>query len=209
MHVDGCDDSGRGRWALLDADSNGQTGGTFDFSFTTVSLTPLLGTTLSGKVVDPGPDVKPMTLDDTRAGADGVLHTPDDVFLLPIAGVKVFIVGLENNVVFTDAAGNFHFDTVPAGDVKLAIDGRTATNAPASFDFPEMVMDLNLDAGRANTAMGAMGTLEERAANRDRQEVYLPRLRTSILHDVSNTQSTLIGVDAESAPNLSPNSGRC
>ena len=184
--------------------ANGQAGGTFDFSFTTVSLTPLLGTTLSGKVVDPGPDLKPMTFDDTRAGIDGVLHTADDVFLLPIAGVKVFIVGLEDKAVFTDAAGNFHFDTVPAGDVKLAIDGRTATNAPTGFYFPEMVMDLNLDAGRANTAMGTMGTLEERAANRDRQEVYLPRLRTSILHDVSNTQSTLIGVDAESAPNLTP-----
>ncbi len=145
-----------------------------------------------------------MTFDDTRAGADGVLHTADDVFLWPIAGVKVFIVGLESQAVLTDAAGNFRFDSVPAGDVKLAIDGRTATNAPSGFYFPEMVMDLNLDAGRANTAMGAMGAFEQRVANRDRQEIYLPRLRTSLLHDVSNTQSTLIGVDAESAPNLTP-----
>ena len=145
-----------------------------------------------------------MTFDDTRAGVDGVLHTADDVFLLPIAGVKVFILGMEDQAVFTDAAGNFHFDAVPAGDVKLAIDGRTATNAPTGFYFPEMVMDLKLEAGRANTVMGTMGTPDERAANRDRQEVYLPRLRTSMLHDVSNTQSLTIGVDAESAPNLSP-----
>jgi hypothetical protein len=31
---------------------------------------------------------------------------------------------------------------VPAGNVKLAIDGRTATNAPAGVFYPEMVMDL-------------------------------------------------------------------
>ena len=100
----------------------------------------------------------------------------------------------------TDAAGNFHFDTVPAGDVKLAIDGRTATNAPASFYFPEMVMDLNLDAGQANTAMGTMGAFEQRVANRDRQEVYLPRLRTSLLHDVSNTSRR----GSESTPSRRP-----
>ncbi len=139
-----------------------------------------------------------------------MLHTPDDVFLLPIAGVKVFIVGLENNVVFTDAAGNFHFDTVPAGDVKLAIDGRTATNAPASFYFPEMVMDLNLDAGRANTAMGAMGTLEERAANRDR-----PGGLPAAAADLDPARREQYAVNAHrgrrrvGAQPLARNSGRC
>ncbi len=62
VHVDGSTIRAAADGALLDADGNGQAGGTFDFSFTTVSLTPLLGTTLSGRVVDPGPDVKPMTL---------------------------------------------------------------------------------------------------------------------------------------------------
>src|SRR5262249_24920418 len=121
---------------------------------------------------------------------------------LPIAGVKVFIVGMEDQAVFTDAQGNFHFDSVPAGDVKLGLDGRTATNAPAGFYFPEMVMDLTLQAGAANTGMGSMGTPEEMAANRDRQEVYLPRLQTTLLHDVSTTQPTMIGVDAASAPDI-------
>ena len=31
--------------------------------------------------------------------------TEDDIHLLPIAGVKVFLIGLENRAVFTDAAG--------------------------------------------------------------------------------------------------------
>lgn len=204
VHVDGSTIRAAADGALLDADGGGSAPGMLEYSFTTVSLSPLLGTTLSGKVVDPGPDLKLMTFDDIRAGADGVLHTADDVFLLPIAGVRVFIVGLENQAVLTDAAGNFSFDAVPSGDVKLALDGRTAINAPPGSFFPEMVIDLNLEAGRANTAMGAMGTRAERAVNSDRKEIYLPRLQTSILHTVSNTLPTTIGAGVESAPNLTP-----
>src|SRR5262249_8017351 len=40
--------------------------------------------------------------------------------------------------------------------------------------------------------------------NIDRPEVYLPRLQTSVLKDVSDTDPTAIGVDAVSAPNLTP-----
>jgi hypothetical protein len=186
----------------LDADRNGTAGGTHTYQFSTVSLMPLAGTTLSGKVVDPGVDYKPMTFDDIRAGADGILHSPDDVFLNPIAGVKVFILGLESQFVYTDAQGNFSFSAVPSGNIKLALDGRTATNAPAGFYLPEMVMDLEVEVGRDNTVMGTMGTREEKAANRDRPEVYLPRLRTDILQTVSGASETVIGVNAESAPNL-------
>jgi hypothetical protein len=204
VHVDGSTILAADGGDLLDANGDGAPGGQFQYRFSTVSLAPLAGTTLSGKVVDPGPDLKPMTFDDIRAGADGALHTSDDVFLNPIAGVRVFIVGLEHLAVFTDSSGNFHFDAVPSGNVKLAIDGNTASNAPAGFYFPEMVMDLNLEVGQANTVMGTMGTREEQAANRDRPEVYLPRLQTSILQDVSSTGATTIGVDAVSAPNLTP-----
>ncbi len=204
VHIDGATIRAAEDGQSLDADLDGSPGGTREFTFTTVSLMPLAGTTLSGKVVDPGPDLKPMTFDDFRAGPDQILHTVDDVFLRPLAGVKVLILGLEQNAVFTDAEGNFHFDASPAGNVKLAIDGRTATNAPAGFYFPEMVMDQFLRVGAANTVMGTMGTREERAANLDRPEVYLPRLQTSLLKDVSGDQPVTIGVDAVSAPNLTP-----
>ena len=56
--------------------------------------------------------------------------TEDDIHLLPIAGVEVFLIGLENRVVFTDAAGRFQIDGVPSGNVKVVIDGRTATAPP-------------------------------------------------------------------------------
>lgn len=204
IHLDGSTIRAQGDLQPLDADGDGLPGGATEFRFTTVSLTPLVGTTLRGKVVDPGVDLKPMTFDDLRAGPDGALFTGDDVFLLPIAGAKVWIVGLEDQFVLTDAQGNFQFDTAPAGDVKFAIDGRTGTGGPAGVFFPEMVLDLRLDPGRNNTVMGSMGTAEERAAFRDRAEVYLPRLENSILHAVSPTQRTTIGVDARSAPNLTP-----
>ncbi|MEO5616651.1 MAG: hypothetical protein ABIS67_02690, partial [Candidatus Eisenbacteria bacterium] len=187
----------------LDGDENGTPGGTLTYSFSTVSLTPLPGTSLSGKVVDPGDDLKPMTFDDFRAGPDGIAHTADDVFLNPIAGVKVFVVGLESTVfAITDAQGNFTLPSVPGGNVKLAVEGRTATNAPAGFYFPEMVMDLNIVPGTANTVMDSMGQPAEKIANAGRTEVYLPRLQTSILQDVSAVGNTMIGVDAKSASNL-------
>ena len=204
VHLDGSTIAAAADGAMLDADNNGTAGGQFTFQFSTVSLTPLLGTSLSGKVLDVGPDLKPMTFDDVRVGPDGIMHTADDVFLLPIAGVKVHIVGLDSQFVLTDANGNFHFDSVPAGDVKLSIDGRTATNAPTGVFFPEMVMDLTIEAGRANTVMGTMGSAEEEAANRNRQEVYLPRLQMSILQPVSNTTATTITVNADAAANLTP-----
>ena len=76
---------------------------TFDFS--TVSLAPLANTTVWGRIVDPGPDLLPYTADDSQPGPDGQYRTEDDIHLLPIAGVKVFLIGLENQAVFTDAAG--------------------------------------------------------------------------------------------------------
>src|SRR5262249_3028060 len=57
------------------------------------------GTTLSGMVADPGPDLKPMTFEDVRVGPDGVLSTADDVYLHPIANAKVFILGHEDMAV--------------------------------------------------------------------------------------------------------------
>src|SRR5262245_10277398 len=59
--------------ARLDADADGVPGGALEFEFTTVSLAPLVGTSLSGIVVDPGPDKIPRSDDDLRPGPDGKL----------------------------------------------------------------------------------------------------------------------------------------
>jgi len=195
VHVDGGLIRAAVDGAFLDADNNGEPGGVQRVSFTTVSSTPVTGTRIVGRVFDPGPDLKPMTFDDIRRGPDGVIHTPDDVFLLPIAHAKVFILGHEERFVFTDANGRFELNGVPAGDVKVAIDGRTATNTPAGLFFPEMVMDTLVQAGVVNTLMGGMGSLEQRLLNADRDEVYLPRVPSSVLQSVSDTEATVIAVD--------------
>ncbi|MBP7667342.1 MAG: phosphatase PAP2 family protein, partial [Burkholderiaceae bacterium] len=188
---------------FLDADGDGQAGGLRQTVFTTVGQTAVTGTKIIGRVVDPGPDLEPMTFDDIRRGADGVIHTADDQFLLPIAHAKVFILGRENAFVYTDDNGFFELDNVPAGTVKVAIDGRTATNAPQGVFFPEMVMNAELIAGTTNTLMGSMGSPAERVANADRSEVYLPRVANVVMQAVSDTQTTVITAsDPAAAPGL-------
>ncbi|MHB8520202.1 MAG: Ig-like domain-containing protein, partial [Limisphaerales bacterium] len=187
--VDGATIRQQGTETPLDANGDGVPGGTLTFSFTTVSLTPVAGTSLSGIVVDPGPDLIPRTDDDVLAGPTGY------TFLHPIAGVKVYLIGLENQAQVTGADGKFHFDSVPVGDVKVAIDGLTATNPPASYYFPEMVIDSTMTVGIDNQVM---------QGDQVGQEIYLARLKSSILNPVSNSTTTTITANADAAPNLSP-----
>ena len=64
--------------------------------------------------------------------------------------------------------------------MKLVIDGTTASNAPAGFYFPEMVMDLQILPAVANTVMAAMarsgtGNIQPGQAVSSAVGVYLPR----------------------------------
>src|SRR5262249_26521170 len=77
----------------------------------------------------------------------------------------------------------------PSGDVKLIIDGNTATSAPAGMYFPEMVMDLNLVPGQANTVMSAMLLAGTTAAPLGAPAAaapgaYLPRLQRALLQTI-------------------------
>jgi PKD repeat protein len=213
---------------LLDAAGNGTPGSSLTSTFVTVNLagqpdtpvysspdqtnpTLLRGASITGIIADPGSDLEPMTFDDVRVGPDGVLETSDDVYVLPLPGVRVYIIGHEDQAVYTDATGRFTLSNVPTGDVKLVLDGTTVTNAggtrlidvPSGFYFPEMVLDLtDVQPGLVNTVMGSMGTPQQQAARATVQGVYLPRLQTSILKPVSDTEVTHITADAISAPNL-------
>jgi len=188
----------------LDADGDGTPEADFSFRFSTVNLASVPGTILRGKVVDPGADLEPMTFDDLRRGSDGVPYTADDIDLHPLANVEVFILGRPDLHTFTDANGFFELTDTPVGNVKVVVNGRTAGNAPGGFFFPEMTMDLTLEAGRVNTMMGSMGARERMAANEERLQVYLPRLEQAILRPVDNTQRQTITLDPESAHNLTP-----
>ncbi len=189
---------------LLDAAGTGTAGSVLTETFTTVSTANVPNTSLSGIVADPGPDDKPDTFDDVRPGPDGILMTGDDIYLLPIAGVTVSILGDPQDSVITGADGSFSFSSVPTGDVKLVIDGTTATNPPAGFYFPTMTMDLTIQPGQANTVMGSMTTPTGEGVNPSDKGVYLPRIPKSILQTVSNTQPTQIDVPANAAQSLTP-----
>ena len=160
-----------------------------------MSTTSVPGTTISGIVVDPGPDSTPMTPDDVKAAPDGLGGFANDTWKLPIAGVKVFILGHEDEAVYTDAQGRFTLTHVPTGDVKVEFDGTTATNAPGGFYFPVMVMDTDHPARDRNTLMGSMGALDDPAANTT-NPARLPAAPLSLdPHPVSDTQPTSVGCD--------------
>jgi hypothetical protein len=93
LHVDGTTITAAADGVLLDANGDGVAGGMFTTTYRTVSLMPLLGTSLSGKIVDPGSDLSPMTFDDIRAGADGNTQqglTPNALHWIAIKGVERF-----------------------------------------------------------------------------------------------------------------------
>ncbi|MEM1343501.1 MAG: Ig-like domain-containing protein, partial [Pseudomonadota bacterium] len=187
---------------LLDGDFDGDEGGVFETGYTTVSTVSTPGTAIVGKIVGPGPDMRPMTDDDFGAGPDGRALTEDDVFFFPIEGAEVRVLGRPDLITVTDENGEFRLENVPVGNVKVAVDGRTADNPPPDGFYPEMVMDLTIRAGVDNTLMGSMGPVEERLERADRPETYLPIVANEILADISMTEATEVGVPAVAATDL-------
>jgi hypothetical protein len=184
--VDGSTIGPAGGGKPLDAAGNGTPGSVLHFQFTTVSLAPLSATALAGIVVDPGPDLIPNTPDEVQINPDGTI-----TYLLPIAGVKVSLLGLANQSITTAADGRFFFPAVPSGDVKVVFEGPDATSPPAGYYFPEMVIDAQMVLGITNSTM------------KDTPAVYLPRLATNILQSVSASTTNLIAATAAGAPFLS------
>ncbi len=197
LNVNGALIRGAADGSLLDAGGTGA-GSALQSGWTTVATTAVPGTTITGLVADPGADFQPGSSDDVRYLTDGTR-----TYLNPIAGVKVYALGHEDQAVFTDASGRFTLTGAPAGDVKIVLDGRTATNAPGGFYFPEMTLDTTVRAGQANTIMGSMGTAAEQKANATQPGVYLPRIAASVLQTVSTTQATTVTTPADAGITLS------
>jgi len=161
--------------AALDADKNGAPGGDLQFSFATANTVALPGTMITGRIADSGPDMIPQTVDDTLAGPDGVMGTSDDILLLPLLGVKVFVRGLEADFKLTGADGKFFFDAAPGGAITLTMQGEFA-NAPAGFTFPELNADLEMIVGKNND----IGT------------IYMPRFAAATVQSVNNSATTVL-----------------
>ena len=150
------------------------------------------GTTITGIVVDLISRRRADVAGRFQGGPDGALDFANDTWKLPIAGAKVYVIGDEQDAVFTDAAGRFTLSNVPAGDVKVVIDGTTASNAPGGYYFPTMTMDMTVRPGIANTLMGGMGATAEQVADGADPAVYLPRVASDILTPVSGSAPTVV-----------------
>ena len=195
LHIDGSEVRSLDG-TLLDAGLTGAAGSDLTQVFTTVSTTGVPGTTITGYVLDPGADREMMTPDDVRAGPLGLNNFATNTYLSKLAGVKVYVIGQEDKAVFTDANGLFSLTDMPAGNVKLVIDGRTATLKSEQDDadvfFPEMVMDLTIRPGIVNTVMGSMGPAEAQEFNAGNLAVYLPRIDEDIFVEIGAGAPTVV-----------------
>ncbi|MGE4181467.1 MAG: Ig-like domain-containing protein [Limisphaerales bacterium] len=158
----------------LDLDGDGRPGGYADIDFDTVSITPIAGTAISGRVFR----------SDTPEGE----LNPTNVVETPLPGVQIEVIGAEENLrTKTDAMGNFTLEPCPVGRFFVRIDGRTATNGLPNAHLPWAERDYypviekawEAKPGRTNFA-AQTGT------------IYLPLIRKGTLQVVSATEDTII-----------------
>jgi hypothetical protein len=109
---------------LVDLNGDGVPGGAAYVEFDTLSLTPLAGTAVIGRVfaseLQPGPD------------------TGTNAVNTPLGGVTITVDGMEQTLrTVTDPTGNFKLEPVPPGRFFVHIDGRTVTNEAAGIRYPD------------------------------------------------------------------------
>ncbi|MBX3744750.1 MAG: Ig-like domain-containing protein [Verrucomicrobiae bacterium] len=155
----------------LDANGDGEPGGTAVFDFTTLSLSSVPNTAVTGRVL----------ASETGLGPDG------QPINRPLAGAIVTLDGREQSVrATTEEDGSFILSPVPAGEFFVHIDGRTAEGSayPNGSFYPSVGKSWTAVAGRTNLAGGT-------------GEVYLPRIIAGTLQPVSMTADTEIAFPAE------------
>ncbi len=152
----------------LDPDGDGQPGGIGLVAFDTLSIAPVSGTEVYGRVfaseLQPGPD------------------TGTNAIQRPLAGVTITVDGMEESLrATTDAGGNFRLLNCPAGRFFVHIDGRTAPASqwPAGDYYPVVG---KVWEGVPGSPMPAAGT----------GEIFLPLIRQGTLQPVSLIQDTRI-----------------
>ncbi len=171
------DTAGRG----VDADGDGQPGGSRTIDFDTVSMTPIAHTAVSGRVYRS--DLAPGAVD------------PGKVIERPLSGVNIEVVGAEETVrTQTDADGRFTLSPSPAGRFFVRIDGRPCTSfltgdvalpwAQRAY-YPVIEKAWEVVAGRTDNLAGA--PLSTNGI------IYLPLVAAGTLQAVSATQDTMIG----------------
>ncbi|MCC7375100.1 MAG: hypothetical protein IT581_10615 [Verrucomicrobiales bacterium] len=147
----------------LDADGNGQPGGTLDLRFATAGTTGLPGTAVIGHVLT------------SERKPDGSNQ--------PLEGVIVTVDGAEESLrALTDANGFFTLQPAPAGRFFVHVDGRTAIGSqwPGGAYYPFIGKAWEAVAGRSNNLAAGTG------------QIFLPLIQADALKPVSATEETKI-----------------
>lgn len=143
-----------------DVDGDGRDGGTAFVEFNTITLTPLAGTKVCGRVF----------ASELAAGDNGMSVN------VPLQGVTITVDGVEDTLrAVTDAMGDFCLAPAPAGRFFVHIDGRTAANGTAIGAYYPFV-------GKAwESVLG-----EETNVG----DIFLPLIAAGTLQPVSQSQET-------------------
>ncbi len=152
------------RGQLVDADEDGQPGGMGRIVFETLSITPVSGTAIMGRVFA------------SELAAGGTVNQP-------LEGVTITVDGAEETLrTTTDAMGNFRLDPCPAGRFFVHVDGRTAKGSrwPGGAYYPFVGKAWEAAPGRKDNLAGGNG------------EIYLPLIQAEALQPVSATENTVI-----------------
>jgi hypothetical protein len=164
----------------IDADGDGQPGGSHFIDFDTVSVTPVANTAVVGKVYRS--DIAPDPLNITN------------VVERPLKGVLIEVVGAEETLrTETDSQGRFMLSPSPVGRFFVRIDGRPSTSflpgdtalpwAKRAY-YPLVEKAWEAVAGRTNNLAGA--PLSTNGI------IYLPMVAADTLQAVSSTRETVI-----------------
>ena len=156
---------------VLDADGDGQPGGSLVFGYTTPSVKTVAKTAVVGQVFAAEPVKLP----------DGSTTN------LPLAGVTITVDGAEETLrTVTGADGKFRLDPSPAGRIFVHVDGRTspASQWPDGAYYPFVGKAWEITAGSVNNLVNGNGKL------------YLPLVPAAALQAVSPNSETAIHLAA-------------
>ncbi|MCC6233065.1 MAG: hypothetical protein IT580_10505 [Verrucomicrobiales bacterium] len=147
----------------LDADGDGQPGGTRVLEFTTAGAAGLANTAVIGKVFA------------SEKNPDGSNR--------PLENVTVTVDGSDETLrTTTDATGAFTLSPAPAGRFFVHVDGRTAVGSqwPGGAYYPFVGKAWEAVPGKTNNLAGGSG------------EIFLPLIQSDALRSVSTTEETKV-----------------
>ena len=154
--------------AIIDADSDGSSGGTLTVDFRTVSSTRIENTNVFGRIFDSN-NVNP------------------DGSNIPIEGIRVEVVGLPEVFAVTDENGFFQLDNLPAPEFFVTID---STNASSSALTSEGEFYVSIEE-KFESIPGETIQLQQDGRSLD---IFLPIVSEDDFTEISTEEETTVGL---------------